>query len=128
MRHFVNQPRALFTFAEWKFVFSSVIKYEGISFKTVKVSFIYENVCFIILSTRYYRLPTGYQQVTNALPYALLYYNRQLLQYSIHDHFLCNIRCTTVHATMQVHNCTIFNGFPRVTVNFIIKGNSILLF
>ena len=39
-------------------------------------------------------------RVTNALPYALPYYNRQFLQYSTDDLFLCNIRCITVHVTI----------------------------
>ena len=65
-------------------------------------------------------------RVTNALPYALPYYNTQFLKYSTDDLFLCNIRCITVHVTMhfevnKVHICTIFNGLPRVTVNFIKK-------
>ena len=40
-------------------------------------------------------------RVTNALPYALPYYNRQFLQYSTHDLVLGNIRCITVHVTMH---------------------------
>ena len=40
-------------------------------------------------------------RVTNALPYALPYYNTQFLKYSTDDLFLCNIRCITVHVTMH---------------------------
>ena len=78
---------------------------------------------------RYHALPTRY----HALPYALPYYNRQFLQDSRYDLFLCDIRCITVPVTMHFERnkykfITIFNGLPRVTVNFIKKGNSILLF
>ena len=50
--------------------------------------------------------------VTNALPYALPYYNRQFLQYSTDDLFLCNIRCITVHVTMH------FEGNKYIFVPF----------
>ena len=40
-------------------------------------------------------------RVTNTLPYALPYYNRQFLKYSTDGLFLCNIRCITVHITMH---------------------------
>ena len=43
-------------------MFPPVIKCENISFKSVKISFIYDKVCFIILSTRYrmrYRIIIG---------------------------------------------------------------------
>ena len=40
-------------------------------------------------------------RITNTLPYALPYYCKQFLQYSIHDLFLCNITCVTVHVTMH---------------------------
>ena len=40
-------------------------------------------------------------RVTNALLYALQYYNRQFLKYSTHDLFLGYIRCITVHVTMH---------------------------
>ena len=52
------------------------------------------------VSSFFQRVSTGYQHAANALPYALPYYNRQFLQYSTHDHFLCYIRCITVHVTM----------------------------
>ena len=39
--------------------------------------------------------------VTNALPHALPYYNREFLQDSTHDLFLCNLRCIPVHVTMH---------------------------
>ena len=41
-------------------------------------------------------------RVTNALPYALPYYNMQFLKYATDDLFLCNIRCITVHVTMHL--------------------------
>ena len=41
-------------------MFCSVIECEDISFMTVKVSFIYDKVYFIIPSTRYHGLPTRY--------------------------------------------------------------------
>ena len=41
-------------------MFPPVIKCEGISFKTVKVSFTYDKICFVVLSTRYHRFPTRY--------------------------------------------------------------------
>ena len=71
-------------------------------------------------------------RVTNALPYALPYYNRQFLQYSTDDLFLCNIRCITVHVTMHFEgNKYIFvpfsTGYQRYR-QFYKKGNSILLF
>ena len=51
-------------------------------------------------------------RVTNALPYALPYYNRQFLQYSTHDLFLGNIRCITVDVTMY------FEGNKYIFVPF----------
>ena len=97
-------------------MFPPVIKCENISFKSVKISFIYDKVCFIIFSTRYH-----------ALPYALPYYN------STHDLFLCNIRCITVHVTLHFErNKYIFVPFSmgyhalpsvlRVIVYFFFKN------
>ena len=51
--------------------------------KSVKTTFIYEKVRFVILSTRYQSI------------------NRQFFQFSSIDHFLSNIRCITVHVTMH---------------------------
>ena len=51
-------------------------------------------------------------RVTNALPHTLPYYNRQFLQYSTHDLFLCNIRYITVHVTMH------FGGNKYIFVPF----------
>ena len=40
--------------------------------------------------------------VTNGLTYALPYYNKQFLQNSAHNIFLCNIRWTAVHVTIYL--------------------------
>ena len=50
-----------FNFFRMESVFPPFIKCENISFKSVKISFIYDKVCFIILSTRYHTLPTHYR-------------------------------------------------------------------
>ena len=51
-------------------------------------------------------------RVTNALPYALPYYNKQFLQYLKHDLFLCNIGCITVHVSLHFErNKYIFVAF-----------------
>ena len=42
-------------------MFPPFIKFENISFKSVKINFIYDKVYFIILSTRYHALPTRYR-------------------------------------------------------------------
>ena len=72
-------------------------------------------------------------RVTNVLPYALPYYNRQFLQYSTHDLFLCNIRCIAVHITLHFErNKYIFvpfsTGYHVLPSVLYKKGNSILPF
>ena len=58
-------------------------------------------------------------RVTNALPYALPYYNTQFLKYSTDDLFLCNIRCITVHVTMHFEvNKYIFVPFSTGTTRY----------
>ena len=76
------------------------------------------------ISSFFKRVTTG----TNALPYALPYYNTQFLEYSTCDHFLRNIRCTAVHITMHFERnkyifltfSTGYHAFPSILLKEII--------
>ena len=80
----------------------------------------------------FYYFHNALPRVTNALPYALLYYNKQFLQNSTNDLFLSNIRCIAVHVTMHFErNKYIFVPFSpgyHALPSIIKKANSILLF
>ena len=114
-----------FTFPEWHSVFSPVIKCQNISFKSVKISFIYDKVCFIILSTRYHALPTHYR-----MRYRIIignFYNIQRMSFfwAISDVLLFMLLCILKGISTYLYH------FQWVTIHyrqFYKKGNSILLF
>ena len=109
---------AVLTFLEWQSVFPPVIKCEDISSKSVKISFIYDKLCFIILSTRYHALPTRYR-----MRYRIIignFYNIQHMTFycAKSDVLLFMLICILKGISTY---CTIFNELPRVTVSFIEK-------
>ena len=57
----ILSTKSCFNFFRMAVCVFSFIKWENISFKSVKISFIYDKVCFIILSMRYHALPTRYR-------------------------------------------------------------------
>ena len=99
-------------FLEWQSVFPPVIKCETISFKSVKISFIYNKVCFIIFSTRYRALPTLYR-----IRYRIIIGNFYNIQ---HMTFFC----ATSHVLLFMLLCilkgisTYFYHFQRVTTRY----------
>ena len=106
-------------------MFSPVIKCQDISFKTVKVSSIYDKVCFIILSTGYLGLPTCYHT-----RYCIIIGNLYNVQ---HITIFCAISDVSLFMLLCILKTisTYFYHFQRVATRyreFYKKDNSIRLF
>ena len=114
-----------FNFVRMAICVSPVKTCENISFKSVKISFIYDKVCFIILSMRYHALPTRYH-----MRYRIVIGNFYSIQHMtffcpISDVLLFMLLCILKGISIYLYH------FQRVTTRyrqFYKKGNSILLF
>ena len=107
-----KMKRAVLIFLEWQSVFPPVIKCENISFKSFKISFIHDKVCFVIFSMRYHVLPTRYR-----MRYRIIIGNFYNIQ---HMTFFCAILDVLLFMLLCILKgiSTYLYHFQRVTMRY----------